>query len=117
MNPVAYELLVTILLVCGLIPALIFLAQHRPRQWKRAAAWDASGLVIVVALWYIRGIVLIILKWPGSLQVDLADGLVSLVLLSVIDGLLILRFASYRAFVADDKDLEQTDGGHRPPRP
>lgn len=100
-NP-TYSAVLMILLLAGLVPALAFLAQHRPRQWRRAAAWDASGLIIVVTLWYLRSIVLILLRWPGPLQNDLPDAIVSLVLLAIIDGLLILRLASFRAYVAGE---------------
>jgi hypothetical protein len=112
-----------LLLISGLIPALIFLAQHRPSQWKRAAAWDASGLVIVVALWYVRSIILIVLRWPGHPPTSLLDALISVVLLAVIDSLLILRLMSYRAFAQRDKNysveketevVPRTEGGSRP---
>lgn len=102
MNSSLYQILLIVLLIAGLVPALIFLGHHRPRQWRRAAAWDASGLVIVVTLWYLRGIVLIVLRWPGAPPRDWADVIVSLVLLAIIDALLILRLVSYRSFVSSE---------------
>jgi thiamine transporter ThiT len=94
-----YQSVVMALLVIGIVPALIFLSQHRPRQWKRLVAWDASGLVIVAALWYFRSIVLIILRWPGSPPHGWFDATFSVLMLVVIDSLLIVRLVSYRAFV------------------
>lgn len=101
-----YQVGIMLLLVTGLVPALIFLAQHRPRQWRRAAAWDASGLIIVVALWYFRSIVLIALRWPGTPPHSLFDALFSIVMLAVIDALLIVRLISFRAFAGRDRDQE-----------
>lgn len=109
-----YQVLVVLLLIGGLIPALFFLAQHRPSQWKRMAAWDASGLVMVVALWYVRSIILIILKWPGAPEQSLTDGITSLVLLTIIDVLLIIRLVSFRAFAEHDRDRQRERVGPPP---
>jgi hypothetical protein len=101
-----YQSLIVLLLVIGLVPALIFLGQHRPRQWKRLAAWDASGWVLVCTFFYVRSLVLLILRWPGTPPQGWPDAIVSVGLLVVADTFLIVRMISYRAFVEADKRLD-----------
>lgn len=99
-----YQGLIVLLLIMGLVPALLFLAQHRPRQWRRLAAWDASGFVIIAALIYGRSLVLTILRWPGSPPHGWTDAIFSIVSLLVIDFLFILRVISYRQFVTRETE-------------
>lgn len=93
-----YQLTIIGLLICGLVPALVFVSQHRPRHWRRLAAWDASGFVIVAALIYTRSLILIISRWPGSPPRGWLDGAFGIVSLIAIDVLFIIRVLSYHQF-------------------
>lgn len=104
-----YQAAILLLLVAGLVPALAFISQHRPRQWKRVAAWDASGWVILVALFYFRSIVLVVTRWPGSPPRGWFDGIFAVGLLVLIDVLLIVRVVSYRSF-AQREDQRIAEG-------
>lgn len=99
-----YQATILLLLVGGLVPAAAFVGQHRPRQWRRLAAWDASGFVIVAAAIYLRNIILVITRWPGSPPRGAADAVFGIVSLLVIDSLFILRIVSYRSFAQRDKE-------------
>jgi hypothetical protein len=99
-----YSTVIVMLLIIGFMPAIAFISQHRPRQWRRMAAWDASGWVILVALWYFRSIVLVWTRWPGSPPKGLGDAAVSIGLLALLDFLLILRVISYRSFAQRDAE-------------
>lgn len=98
-----YQILIMLLLIGGLVPGLIFLAQHRPRQWKRLAAIDASGFVLVAEAIYLRNLILVVTRWPGSPPRGLGDALFGLISLAVIDALFILRLVSFRAFAERDR--------------
>lgn len=99
-----YSTGIVMLLIVGFVPAAAFISQHRPRQWRRMAAWDASGWVILVALWYFRSIVLVLARWPGSPPKGPWDAAVSIGLLALLDFLLILRVISYRSFAQRDAE-------------
>lgn len=106
---VAYQSLIALLLIGGLVPGLVFLSQHRPRQWKRLAAWDASGFVLVAVAIYLRSLILIVARWPGSPPHGWGDAVFAAGSLVIIDALFILRLVSYRSFVeADRRDREAT---------
>jgi len=98
-NQVLYQASILTLLIVGFVPAVAFISQHRPKQWRRMAAWDASGLVVIAAVLYLRSIVLVITRWPGSGPSGVADAVFALGSLVLIDGLLILRLISFRSFV------------------
>ncbi len=100
-----YQTTILVLLIAGFVPAVAFIGQHRPRQWRRMAAWDASGWVILVALWYFRSIVLVWSRWPGSSPRGWADAVFAVGVLLLLDVLLILRVMSYRSFTQRDQDL------------
>ncbi len=99
-----YQVSILLLLVIGLVTACSFIGQHRPRQWRRVAAWDASGWVILVALFYLRSIVLVVLRWPGSGPQGWFDGAFAVGLLVLINVLLIVRVVSYRSFAQRDAE-------------
>lgn len=99
-----YQASILLLLIIGLVPALVFISQHRPKQWKRLAAWDASGWVIIFALLYFRSIVLLVMRWPGSPPKGWTDALFAVGFLIVIDVLLIFRVVSYRSFAQRDEE-------------
>lgn len=99
---VLYQGSILTLLVIGLITAVAFVGQHRPRQWRRVAAWDASGWVVLVALLYLRSTVLVVTRWPGSGPTGWLDGVFAIVTLVVIDTLLLIRVISYRSFRDSD---------------
>jgi hypothetical protein len=99
-----YQVTILLLLIAGLVPAVVFVSQHRPRQWRRLAAWDASGWVILVALWYFRSIVLVWTRWPGTPPRGWADALFAIGMLALLDVLLIVRVVSYRSFAQRDAE-------------
>ncbi|MER7167017.1 hypothetical protein ABT336_13245 [Micromonospora sp. NPDC000207] len=102
-NVLGYQVAVLVLLIIGLVAALAFLSQHRPKQWRRLAAWDASGWVLLVALIFVRQIGLLVSRWPGPSSVGVWDAVFGLGLLVLIDVLLLVRLASYRSFVEQDR--------------
>lgn len=93
-----YQIALIGLLTLGLVLALTFLAQFRPKQWRRLAAWDAAGLIVVIALWYIRSLGVLAIRWPHITVPGFWDGIVSIGLLIIIDALLVLRVLNFRAF-------------------
>lgn len=99
-----YPATILILLIVGLVPALVFISQHRPKQWRRLAAWDASGWVIIFAFLYIRSIVLLVARWPGAPPKGWLDVVFAVGFLVVIDMLLIFRVVSYRSFAQRDAE-------------
>lgn len=105
-----YQVTVLTLLSVGLVAALVFLSQHRPRQWRRLAAWDASGWVLLVALIFVRQIALLVLRWPGPASVGVWDAVFGLGMLVLIDVLLLLRVVSYRSFAERDRHRSSRAG-------
>lgn len=105
MNQVAYQTTILLLLIAGLVPAVAFIGQHRPRQWRRLPAWDASGFVIIAAAIYLRTIILVWLRWPGAPPNGFWDAVFAIGSLLAIDFLFILRIVSYRSFA--QRDAEQ----------
>ncbi|MFB6392647.1 hypothetical protein [Polymorphospora lycopeni] len=103
-----YQAAVLVLLLIGLVAAGLFLGTHRPRRWRRLAAWDASAWVLIVFLFYLRQVILIILRWPGTATPGVSDAIVSIGFLVLLDAALILRIASYRGFVERAQALERS---------
>ncbi len=104
MSQIWYQAAILLLLIAGFVPAAVFISQHRPKQWRRLAAWDASGWVILVALFYFRSIVLVVTRWPGSPPRGWFDGFFAVGLLVLIDVLLIVRVVSFRSFAQRDAE-------------
>lgn len=100
----AYQWLVLLLLVIGFALGASFIGLHRPRQWRRLAAWDASGFVLIATAIYLRSIVLLISRWPGSPPHGWSDGAFAIGSLLVIDALFVLRVVSYRSFTQRDQE-------------
>lgn len=98
-----YQGAILLLLIVGFVLGASFISQHRPRQWRRLAAWDASGFVIVATAIYLRNIVLVVSRWPGSPPRGAADAVFGIVSLLLIDALFLLRVISYRSFVEADR--------------
>lgn len=107
-----YQTTILILLVVGLVPAVAFIGQHRPTQWRRLAAWDASGFVMIAAAIYLRNIILIVSRWPGSPPRSAGDAVFGIVSLLIIDGLFILRVVSYRNFKGRDGAVRAPEQGN-----
>lgn len=105
-----YQATLLLLLIVGFVPAAVFISQHRPRQWRRLAAWDASGLVVIAAAIYLRQIILVVTRWPGSAPRGWADATFALLSLLLIDVFLILRLISFRAFVQRDARRSRQPG-------
>lgn len=97
-----YQATVLILLIVGFVLGTTFISQHRPRQWKRLEAWDASGFVLIATAIYLRNIVLVVTRWPGAVPNGWADVVFGIGSLIVIDLLFLLRVISYRSFAQRD---------------
>lgn len=107
-----YQGAILFLLIIGFILGATFISQHRPRQWRRIAAWDASGFVLVATAIYARNIVLVFTRWPGSPPRGLGDTIFAIGSLVVIDVLFALRVVSYRSFA--QRDAERIRDGEAP---
>jgi len=84
------------LLSLGLATSLGFLLLHRPRAWLRPEAWNSSGWVIISALWFLRSVVLILMRGGMPRPYDgWPDAAVSLGFLLAVDVLLLVRFLSW----------------------
>jgi hypothetical protein len=99
-----YQATILILLIVGFVLGATFISQHRPRQWKRLEAWDASGFVIIATAIYLRNIVLVVTRWPGSAPHGWGDTLFGICSLLAIDSLFLLRVMSYRSFAQRDAE-------------
>lgn len=99
-----YQGSILILLIVGFILGATFISQHRPRQWRRLAAWDASGFVIIATAIYLRNIILVVSRWPGASPHGWADGAFGIGSLLVIDGLFLLRVVAFRSFAQRDAE-------------
>jgi thiamine transporter ThiT len=93
-----YQAVILILLIIGFVLGATFISQHRPRQWKRLEAWDASGFVLIATAIYLRNIILAVTRWPGSAPHGWGDMVFGIGSLLIIDGLFLLRVISYRSF-------------------
>jgi phosphoglycerol transferase MdoB-like AlkP superfamily enzyme len=107
----AYQGLVLLLLIVGFLLGASFIVQHRPRQWRRLAAWDASGFVLIATAIYARNIVLVVSRWPWAPTGGVGDAVFAVVSLIVIDALFVLRVVSYRSFA--QRDQERIDEGRK----
>lgn len=103
-----YQVTILLLLIIGFLLGAAFLSQHRPRQWRRLAAWDASGFVIVATAIYLRNIILVVTRWPGSPPDGVWDAAFGIGSLLVIDALFLLRVVFYRSFT--QRDARRGDG-------
>jgi hypothetical protein len=97
-----YQVTILLLLIVGFVLGAAFISQHRPRQWRRLEAWDASGFVLIATAIYLRNLVLVVSRWPGSPPHGWGDATFGVVSLLVIDGLFLLRVMSYRSFAQRD---------------
>lgn len=107
-----YQSVILLLLIVGFILGASFISQHRPRQWKRMEAWDASGFVLIATAIYLRNIVLVVSRWPGSTPQGWMDAAFGIGSLLVIDALFLIRVMSYRSFAQRDAEriTEGRDG-------
>jgi hypothetical protein len=91
---------VTLALYCvGALGAVGFLLLHRPTRWARVAAVNAAGWVAVIALTFIRAIVLVVhlgAVRPITSWVDAVFGYGTLV---AIDLLVWVRLISYLQYL------------------
>lgn len=86
----------TLAMYCfGALGAVAFLAIHRPRNWARAAAVNASGWVVVIALSFLRGVWLIVSHGAVAPPTSVLDGLISYGLLAAIDLLVWFRLITF----------------------
>lgn len=104
-----YQATILGLLVVGLALSVRFLVAHRPRNWRRLAAWDASGWVVICAVWFLRSLILAWMRWPIRPPEGWVDGLTSVGLLGLVDVLLLVRVASYRSF----REQRSAAAGHQ----
>lgn len=108
MNVTTYQIILLSLLIVGLVFSSAFIAQFRPRQWRRAASWDAVGWILIAWLWYVRSIAVIAVRWPKTVVPDgWLDLTVTLGLLVMIDVLLALRVVSFMSFRSADREKQE----------
>ncbi len=108
-----YQAAILLLLIVGFVLGAAFISQHRPRQWRRLEAWDASGFVLIATAIYLRNIILVVSRWPGSLPHGWADAVFGVGSLVVIDALFLLRVVSYRSFA--QRDAQRIRDGREDP--
>lgn len=110
MNQTTYQIILLTLLVTGLLLSSAFLTQFRPRQWRRAASWDAVGWILIAWLWYVRGLAVTAARWPNTTVPDgWFDLTASIGLLVVINVLLALRVVSFMSFRSADRKASAAD--------
>lgn len=113
-----YNISLVALLVLGLVAAAAFLGTHRPKNWRRLAAVDASGWVVIFALLMVRSLLSLAQRWPPRPPESWTQAGISIGLLALVDALLIIRILSYRAFVARTHEGQhRRDGGKSPAPP
>lgn len=64
-----YFALAWAVIAAGLVPAVVFLVVFRPAQWVRSAQLDANGWVIVVAMFYVQGVIGLVAGAPTPMTV------------------------------------------------
>ncbi|MGW3635892.1 hypothetical protein ACWD7F_38290, partial [Streptomyces sp. NPDC005122] len=79
---------------------------HRPRHWLRPEAFNASGWVIISALWYARGIILLVIRGGPRPYASWVDAGVSLGMLLLVDALLALRLLSWWRYTRKRPDSD-----------
>ena len=104
-----YGVSLVVLQGIGLVSALWFLATHRPLQWARLQALDAMGFPAIIALVFGRGFILTILSWPIPTNKPLGNMIVSVTTLALVDAWMIIKLASFRRFVAHERDRYRED--------
>ncbi|WP_448319218.1 hypothetical protein [Streptomyces sp. CO7] len=94
-----YELVLFTLLFTGLACAGTFLVLHRPRRFFRVVEINSSWWVLLVALVYLRSLILLVVHGAdpgGRAWWDLA---VSVGFLAAVDALLLVRLVSYARYL------------------
>jgi len=90
------------MLLTGLFTSGAFLTLHRPHNWFRARAVNATGWVIMIFILFLRAVGILVLKqtWVPQFESNFELGF-SLVLGYFVDFLLIVRLKSFLAFRKD----------------
>ena len=84
-----------IVVLVGVAAASAFLVLHRPRNWFRPAALNATGWILIIWLLYIRSGAIVLMR-GGSVQFTSAvDAAFSLGFGAFIDALLIFRVYTF----------------------
>lgn len=91
-------------LLVGLIPMVCFFKEYRPRRWNRAAQWDATGWMLIVAIFYLSSMVQLIF---GVHAPDKLSAIIDLILLALVDGLVIHRVIYYKRYKKYFNSLEK----------
>ena len=87
------------MLLVGLLASGAFLVLHRPQDWKRVTALNASGWVIVILLLYLRACISTYLAgWPIEFRGGAEQIIWSFGMGIAIDVLLVLRVRSFLKF-------------------
>lgn len=84
-----------VLYAVGTLAALGFLAVYRPREWRRVEALNAAGWILVVPVVFARALILIGLHGGVRPSDGLADAVVSIGSLVIVDALVVLRTVSF----------------------
>ena len=82
----------------GFLVAASFLIGYRPRQWATAAAWNATGWILITLVTFARGLLLIALHGGVRAPQGWGDALVSVGSLAAVDALLLVRLVSFARF-------------------
>lgn len=98
------------LLCFGLACSLGFLVLHRPKNWLRPEAFNASGWVVISALWYVRSIILLVVRGGPRPYTSWVDALVSLGMLAAVDVLLALRLLSWWRYTRHHPAEQDAEG-------
>jgi hypothetical protein len=80
-----------LVLLAGLATSALFLFLHRPRNWFRPAALNATGWVLVIFLLYLRSVIMMVINDYDPKVVTFHDTWIQLVMCLAIDALLIFR--------------------------
>ncbi|MFJ8508645.1 hypothetical protein [Streptomyces avermitilis] len=96
-----YTLTLYVLLAGGLVPALGFVALHRPNHRFRLTEINASGLVYALGFAYAANLTrsMVLLGVRGAHPGPWWDVLLSLGSLAIIDAVLLVRLFTYVAYL------------------
>lgn len=79
----------------GFLVAGSFLVGYRPRQWATAAAWNATGWILITLVTFARSLLLITLHGGVRAPQGWADAWISVGSLVAVDALLLVRVVSF----------------------
>ena len=87
-----------VLFTAGLVAAVWFLVMHRPSRWWRLEAVNVYGWPALATLFYLRSMILLVVRWPPPNPTHWWQTLIGFVLLVLCDLLLAALLISYRRY-------------------